>query len=106
MSLLWAVRHYTGAMSFNKIQRVIARWENISKFTEWGWHWDGGWLLELTNGKFAHMHAFKKSAQPWEDEGRVFVDYLDKPGFPDGYAWIPYSLERTHVYEVDTWREL
>jgi hypothetical protein len=114
MSLLWAVRHYTGALAFNQVQRCIARWEKISKFTEWGYYWDGGWLLEIDFGngpRFVHMKAFAHSAEPWEDESRVTVEFLEDGEWPIGYDWEPYPLERTHRWVTKEggghqWQEL
>jgi hypothetical protein len=118
MNLLWAAHHYTGGMNFQDIQRVHARWEKVSRFTECGLWWDGGWLMEITHWhrgnvkgtRFVHMHAFKHSAEPWEDDSKVWIEFLDNGEWPEGYDWEPYLLERTHRREVtpegSVWHEL
>ena len=98
MSLLEMVRHYTSALVFNEIRRVIARWEEYTKVTEWGYYWEGGYLLEDKKGRIIHFYGWRYSAQPWEDESRVKMKYFKsiKRALEEKQRdWQLYPLKRT-----------
>ena len=95
------VRHYTCPFPFNSIRFVLAKWEKYTKLTEWGYYWEGGFLLVININErptTVHLRGWRHSAQPWENEARVVVDY--DPFLPfledDRYDWEPYFMEIPH----------
>lgn len=85
------LRHYTCSLNMNQVARVLARHDDFQSVTEWGWVWEGGYLLELTNGGLAHIWGSWETNAPWMNEAIVHTDYVDvKPIGPD---WRPFELE-------------
>lgn len=104
MTYLDMFRHYTCAYPVNKVLRVTHKWEKYSLVSEWGYHWDGGYFVELTDGRFMHIWGWAKRGMPWENEAWVFCKIEDF--LPADYDWKPYPIERTHIWEESQLKEI
>ena len=77
MTILEMMQHYTCSMGFNKLKKVLLRWEKFVKVTEWGWSWEGGYLIEEIDGRRVHVHGWKIADAPWMNQAWVYMDYYD-----------------------------
>ncbi len=78
MTFLDMIRYYTCTLPMNRVARVLARWEKYITVTEWGYHWKGGFILELVDGTYAHIHGWLETDAPWMNEAWVYVDSFGK----------------------------
>jgi len=77
MTYLEMLNHYTCPLSKNGLVRVMSRWEKYLTVTQWGYSWTGGYLIEMTDGNWYHLHGWLENDAPWMNEAWVYVDKVD-----------------------------
>ena len=98
MNLLEMTRHYTSALRWLEIKRVLAKWEKYSRVTWFGYDWEGAYIIETNKGQILYFWGYWNSGEAWNDESRVSIKYYDSIKTlleNEQHDWKPFLLERT-----------
>jgi hypothetical protein len=95
MTYLDMLLHYTCSFNKNRLARVFGKWENYKTVTQWGYSWEGGFLIEDIDGNKYHLHGWRESDAPWMNESWVYVDQIGDSNshkVPQGHSWQNYPI--------------